>query len=314
MEIREIKREGVTLLQMNNGCLEVETAPGVGGKITGVKDLKTGYQFLWTNPGLPLKRLPVGSEYDPNFYGGIDELLPNDVPEEINGVSSPDHGELWTLPLEYGVTEKGIALWGELPLSGLRYRREMELSPDGPELLLRYRIENPTNMRKKFLWKFHAALEIEPGDEIVCPAKTAVAADPQWSRFGRAEPCAWPLIEGNRADVIPPKGSETEFLYLYDLAEGYMGLRRPRTVMAFSCRFDTRVLPYCWYFASYGGFCHHYTAVLEPCTTMPCSVREAAKLRQCSVLEAGDTLETEVRLFAGAEAQVAPCESGKNRL
>jgi hypothetical protein len=38
---------------------------------------------------------------------------------------------------------------------------------------------------------------------------------------------------------------------------------------------------------------------LEPCTTMPIAVNEAAKLGQCSVLEAGEAIETRVSIYVG---------------
>jgi hypothetical protein len=40
-------------------------------------------------------------------------------------------------------------------------------------------------------------------------------------------------------------------------------------------------------------------AILEPCTTMPLSVSEAAALGQCSVLESGEELSTQVEIYAG---------------
>ena len=69
--------------------------------------------------------------------------------------------------------------------------------------------------------------------------------------------------------------------------------------LTFAYTFDSAIFPYAWYFASYGGFDDHYTAILEPCTAMPLSVVEAAQLGQCSVLEAGQTLETQVTVYAG---------------
>lgn len=51
-----------------------------------------------------------GSTYDPNFYGGIDELFPNDIPEHINGVDSPDHGEIWTIPFEYSIHDSTLSI------------------------------------------------------------------------------------------------------------------------------------------------------------------------------------------------------------
>ena len=73
--------------------------------------------------------------------------------------------------------------------------------------------------------------------------------------------------------------------------------------MTFEYRFDTDVFPYAWYFASYGGFDGHVMAILEPCTTIPLSVGEAAALGQCSVLEAGEALETAVQIYAGPMAE-----------
>lgn len=302
MEQRELN--GERLLGMKNRFLEVEIAPGVGGKVVSLRDAATGYDFLWTNKDLPLKRLPVGSEYDPNFYGGIDELIPNDMPETIDGVDAPDHGELWTRAMDWAAEGDRLVLSAVLPRCGLRYRRSISLCPDAPALEIRYKIENPTGERRSFLWKFHAALNIEPGDEILCPAGKAVAADPEWTRWQDCAPFDWPHVQGQRADVVPSRDGTTDFLYLYDLKDGVMGWRRPSGDLAFCYRFDPAVFPYCWYFASYGGFFGHYTAVLEPCTAMPCSVNAASALRQCSVLEPGQKLETRVQICAGSARRV----------
>ena len=293
------------LLTMRNEYLQVEIAPEVGGRIVALQNLENGYQYLWRNSGLALERLPAGSEYDPNFYGGIDELLPNDMPEEINGLSYPDHGELWTHALDWKCQGEKIVLSGTLPICGLYYERTMQLSTAGPELLLGYRIVNPTESSRNFLWKFHAALDIRQGDQIICPARTAVVADAEWSRWKQSQPFSWPHVEGQRADIIPKKAEDTDFLYLYDLKAGYMGWSRPGEDLAFAYLFDKEVFPYCWYFASYGGFYRHYTAVLEPCTAMPCSVLEASASGQCSVLKAGESIETTVRIYAGKESELA---------
>ena len=89
-----------------------------------------------------------------------------------------------------------------------------------------------------------------------------------------------------------------DFFYLFDLREGRMAWRRPQEGLEFAYHFDTRVFPYAWLFASYGGFLGHYTVVLEPCAAMPISVNEAARKSQCSVLQPGETLETRVSIRA----------------
>ena len=299
MKISRRAQNGLTILRMENRCLALEVAPEVGGRILKLWDNRTGYQFLWKNPNLELEKLPAGSEYDPNFYGGIDELIPNDMPETVNGIDYPDHGELWTLSLQYELTPDGIQLDGVLPLSELSYHREIHFNSEGTGIILNYRIGNLTNRRRDFLWKLHAAMNLEPGDEILCPARTAMVVDPQWSKWTDSKPFPWPEIQKQRADIIPPADGTMDFLYLYDLQEGRMGWRRSGRNLAFEYQFDPAVFPYCWYFASYGGFFGHYTGVLEPCTAMPCSVNEASKLGQCSVLEPSQSFETTVHINAG---------------
>jgi hypothetical protein len=258
-----------------------------------------GHEFLWLNPKLALKRMPPGSEYDPNFYGGIDELLPNDLAEQWDDLHGLDHGELWTSELAWSAQEDRLVLSGLLPGCGLFYERHMALSEDCPRLECTYRITNRSRQRRRFLWKLHAALAVQEGDVVDCPARFGQVVDPAWSRFKSTAPFPWPMIDGRQAHVVPACNGTVDFFYLFDLREGQAAWRRPGTDLVFAYRFDQRVFPYCWLFASYGGFDGHYTVILEPCTAMPLSVRDAAGLHQCSVLEPEEVLETRVEIWAG---------------
>ena len=277
---RDLEIDDEPIVQMESDHLKVDVVPQIGGRIVNILEKSSGHRFLWHNQGLRLKALPPGSEYDPNFYGGIDELLPNDIPECVDRLDLPDHGELWTASLEDEIDGECLILRGVLPISGLRYERRMRLVSDQPVIVMDYRIENRSEQPRAFLWKLHAALEIEAGDQIVCPAKTARVVDLEWSRRKTLEPFCWPEIEGDRADIIPANDNTIEFFYLYDLKEGRVGWQRPSAGLEFSYRFDTEVFPFVWYFASYGGFDGHYTAILEPCTAMPILLNEASALGQ----------------------------------
>jgi hypothetical protein len=149
------------------------------------------------------------------------------------------------------------------------------------------------------MWKQHAALKIEPGDRIICPARVAQVGDLAWSRWRSLEPFNWPIIEGQRADLIPPPEGMCDFLFLYELEVGQMAWQNAAGTLTFVYFFEVKVCPYAWYFASYGGLDGHYAAILEPCTSMPLSVNEAARLGQCSVLEPGEKLETKLTIYAG---------------
>jgi hypothetical protein len=298
---RNLEQDGVPIVRMTSTHLQVDVAPSVGGRVVSVVERRTGHEFLWRNEGLRLELKPEGSEYDPNFYGGIDELLPNDLAERISGIDCPDHGELWTTPLRSEIVGNVLTLQGNLARSGLEYRREMRLREDGPWVEFEYRVTNTSSEARRFLWKLHAAVAVQEGDLVDCPAGTAQVVDPAWSRFKTREPFNWPDIEGHIGHVIPAKNGTMNFFYLFNLKAGRMFWRRPPAGLKFGYEFDTTVFPYAWLFASYGGFLGHYTIVLEPCTAMPISVNDASALNQCSCLEPGQVLETTVRLYAGPE-------------
>jgi hypothetical protein len=290
---------GLPLTRLGNAHLRVDVSPVTGGRITSIFHKPLEREFLWRNKRLPLRPSAPGSAYDPNFYGGIDEVIPGDLPETITGLECPDHGELWTLPLNAQIDGKSLVLEGRLPTWGLRYHKRISLRPDAPWIDLEYRIENVSGERRVFLWKLHPALAISPGDQIVCPARSAVAADPQWSRWKTTAPFAWPVIDDSRADIVPPADGTTDFLFLYDLPVGEITLRRPSVGCQFTISYDRKIFPYICYFASYGGFDGHYTAILEPCTAMPLSVNGAARLGQCSMLDVGERLDTRISIYAG---------------
>jgi galactose mutarotase-like enzyme len=285
----------VRLVRLENDHLHVDVAPEIGGRITSLYHKGLAREFLWRNPAVPLRPSAPGDPYDPVFYGGVDEVIPGDMPEQIGGLDNPDHGELWTLPLADRVEADALVLEGSLPRWGLHYRRRMRLHPGSPRLDVDYRIENRSGAQRVFLWKLHAALAVAPGDRIDCPAAEAAVADAQWSRWGDSPPFPWPIVQGQDASRIPPADGTTDFLFLYHFEEGRAALVSAGSRITIT--FDLQVFPYLCYFASYGGMDGLYTAVLEPCTAMPFSVNEAARLGQCSLLEPGQSIETRISYF-----------------
>ncbi len=145
-------------------------------------------EFLWSNADLPLQMQERGADYDSNFLGAVDELIPNDMSETIDGIAYPDHGELWTTPLQYVHKEDTITVYGNLELSGLSYSKTIYTDADSPTLYMDYAIKNTTDSPRHFLWKLHAALRIEAGDQLLTPARHAQVVDPAYSRFTDTAP------------------------------------------------------------------------------------------------------------------------------
>ena len=269
------------MVHLASDAIEVEIAPEVGARIVSFTDRQTGYQFLWRNPDLPLRLEKPGTPYDTNFFGGIDVLMPNDMPETIAGIECPDHGEVWTTPFAFKpLSECSVALTAHLPRFDFEIANIVEVIENSCRVFAR--VTNMGRQTVPFMWKLHAALAIQPGDAIDCAAEEFTPVDIHQSR--RKMPGKW---EG---ETVPTFDGSMEFLYLHPLWNGYISWQRREK--KFDIRFDRDVFPYAWYWASYGGFHGKHVAVLEPCTCMPKSVNEAHALGQCSVLAPGNSLET----------------------
>lgn len=290
----------IEVLAGENDSIKFKVAPGLGGKILSIYNKNIEKEFLWTNKNLSLEAKKPGADYDTNFWGGIDELIPNDIPETIDFISYPDHGELWTTPLNYNLFDNKISMFGKLKLSKLYYEKVMYLEKgNSPVIYLKYKIKNESNAKKYFLWKFHAALAIEEGDKLVTSAQNARIVYPDSSRYKNTEEFEWPIIENVDASVAPSYNNTNDFFYLYNLEQAEMQMISGKTNHLFGYQYNKEVFPYQWYFASYGGFLNHYTAILEPASSMPVSVNEAKEKGQCTVLECDQEINTIVRIYAG---------------
>src|SRR5450432_2999923 len=116
MKFSYYRLDELDIIAGENDYLKFGIAPAAGGKIVSIFNQQLQREFLWTQEGLPLRLLSAGAEYDTHFYGGMDELLPNDIPENIDGIDYPDHGELWTMSMEQDVSEDSLSVFGKLTL------------------------------------------------------------------------------------------------------------------------------------------------------------------------------------------------------
>jgi hypothetical protein len=107
--------------------------------------------------------------------------------------------------------------------------------------------------------------------------------------------------------VLPPTALVNEFQYATDLSEGWCALTDVTARVGFALSFDRNLLASCWLFASYGGWRDLYMVVLEPCTGYPVSVNDGVAQGTHRILEAGQTVECDVRatVFEGTSAAEA---------
>jgi len=159
-----------------NDAMRLEVVPALGGKIASLQCVRTGREWLWRNPHLPLRRPEPGGDYVGAFdSGGWDELLPTVAP--CTAAATPwgdrtltDHGELWCRP--WVAERDGAALRMTLddPALPMVFERTLRLASGDGALTLDYALTNRGDEALPYIWAAHPLIAIEPGMRIELPA------------------------------------------------------------------------------------------------------------------------------------------------
>jgi galactose mutarotase-like enzyme len=274
------------VITLENPEIRLTIRPDLGGRIDQLEDLKTGHSWLWHPSHYTpeaTRSLAIGACFDDEWTGGWDEVFPNDAAGSFQGRNLVDHGELWSQQWEIlNRSSLSITLGYQCQTVPVRVEKIIQLDLNRPQATMEYWFQNQSEEKVSFLFKHHAAIAIEAGDEILLPDCWVEPAFLEFSKLiGQPGKTRFPkaiAVNGESIDlrVIPPPSSQLqEFYYSFDLASGYCGIRNQRTQSALLMTFDTADFPYVWMFQSYGGWRDHYVIVVEPCTTMPFDLEEA---------------------------------------
>lgn len=301
---------GMQTILLENERLRVVIIPELGAKIWELIYKPKYRNLLWQHPRLKPRPLPFHSVYDDVFFGGWDELYPNDTAETINGEQEPDHGEIWTLPWEFALVkaseeEVTVHLWVDTAVHDSRMEKWITLRRGEAKLRFRHRLTNRGNQDMPFLWKLHAAVAVNEHSRIDLGAKTMYIEDFGPTRIGRTGvQYEWPYAiddQGNQVDmrrVLPESSGINEFQYGTELTGGWCAVTDTAARVGMGIAFDLAVFPSCWTFATYGGWRNLNTVILEPCTGYPVSVNDGIAANTHQTLKAGQTIETEVTAVA----------------
>lgn len=307
---------GLHAIVLENTLLRVILLPQVGGKIWQITYKPTDRDLLWQHPRLTPRSVPFGAVYDDVFFGGWDELFPNDLPEEINGERLPDHGEVWTLPWNADVVRNNgdevvLHLSVDTPISVVRIEKWITLRDGEAKLRMHHQISALSFHDQPFLWKLHAAMALGRDSRIDLPAHAMYVED-----FGPPRNHAtgvtytWPYltddqgVEHDMRSTLPTTAQINEFQYATELTDGWCAITHPHERLGFGLAFDRRVLPACWLFATYGGWRGLSTVILEPCTGYGVSLAEGIRNGTHQLLHPGDTISCDVvaTVFTGGSA------------
>ena len=300
---------GILQVGLENDALRLTILPELGGRLWSIIDLARDEEVLWHHPTLQPHAVAPGSGYDDAFAGGWDELFPSDRAVSLDGIAYPDHGEWWSQPWAWQVTEDAQALQLTLRGSGFATRhdavRTITLPRAGSGFTWRTRITNTGSAAIPYLWRHHPALPLRPGGRLELPPARveAIAEDPGAIS---APPFTWPrarLGDGTvrDLDLLPAADSgEVWMLYATDLPEGFARVTWPDTddgsAHGISFTFDPHMVSAVTTFATFGGWRYLQTILPEVGVGYPADLRAAVAAGTSGVLNAGETFDVEVQI------------------
>jgi len=179
LSVTRTQTEGFETIHVHTGVIELSLIPELGGKVSSLRDVRTGREWLWRHPRFPYKRVPHGGSYTAQSdTGGWDECFPSVAPCEYpsapwQGVAIQDHGELWSQSAEFEMDEQvdSVTLLTRSQGVVLPYTfiKKIDLAANSSLVRVNYEVRNESDQPINYVWCIHPLLAIEPGMELLLP-------------------------------------------------------------------------------------------------------------------------------------------------
>ncbi|MBR4503184.1 MAG: hypothetical protein IKP22_15070 [Clostridia bacterium] len=276
---------------MENTVLQSETLSAVfmprrGGKLASLVYRPAGMQMLAQPPGAypPLR---AGMPFGEGDASGFDDVFPSmgEAGKEGEWPPVPDHGMIWTSPMEASYTEGGLLL--HLWADGWDYRKTARLDED--TLRLRWEIRNDASAARPFCWVCHCLWQLDQDTVFLYPPSGREARDV-------LKPGA------PSCDVIPsppPDGSMAKFYFSRPLQTGQCGCIWPTRGVNMSMRWDAAELPYLGFWITNGGWRGDRNFAFEPGLSYYDTLSESSASGTLRTAGPGETVSFELMITLG---------------
>ena len=286
-------QDGFEAVQLNTGLLSLSVVPELGGKITSLRDLRTGREWLWRNPRLPYRRVAANSSYGALAdTGGWDECFPTVAACRYPsapwaGRAVPDHGELWSRVPAFEISQGAdsaslCTVWQGNPLP-YRFERQVHATAGSACLRVDYTVSNQGQAPLQFIWSIHPLLAIEPGMQLRLPPEARFNCwTSQPANRLAAAGLSFPLSLGGYDLATLPGPTAGLALKLWSdplpAGQGWASLRAQNGSL--HMRWDPALLPQVGFWLNLGGWAGdggepYYNLGLEPCIGAQDSLAEA---------------------------------------
>jgi hypothetical protein len=295
--------KGQQAVVLESDILKVIVLPRRGGKTASILHKPKGFELL-AQPSGEYPPLVPGMDFSKGDACGFDDAFPSIDGEKVmvdgKAIIYPDHGEIWTMPMEAALGVDSILLVGESTILPYRYQKEIRLN--GDNVCYHYDITHTGGVPFPCLWACHGLTRYEPDMQLLYPSGMAFAqnvlAGPELGETGVSHP-----LTGGAYNfaAVPAKESRTMVKYYLQgrCPEGRCGIYYPTQGVACEMEFDHTALPYLGFWLTAGGYRGEYNCAFEPATGYYDSISRASKSGTAVVLSPGQTLSFSLsyRLF-----------------
>lgn len=293
-------------IQLENEEIIAVVYPRYGGKISSFRSRNGEREWFWNNPVLELQAVEYGAPFDDNFYGGMDELFPNDLPTQINGMQLPDHGEFWSQAWDYDLIQEDnrwiLRMNMELRNYRVNIERRIYLTLNG--MVIENTLTNLSDASFPYMWVLHPAFKIGPMFRFHFPKGKVIVESELNGRVGKGTPVfIWPGTElGMDLSEVPERNGGLESYYITDISDGKFVLEDTESREAMIVEFPLNIFPHMWLFMPLGGWRDHYVAVIEPSSGYPSDLVEAVNNGTHSLLK-GKSSMTAIITFSTVSSE-----------
>ncbi len=297
-----IESGGVEQISVENDLIKLIFLPGIGGKMIGLINKKTGTNFL-------LEPQNIDKNYEPAFHGasfqnydtsGFDECFPTVETSSITTAEGkeillPDHGELWSKPWSFRKVDDSTLI-GSVTGTDLNYTFNKKIRIEGNRVIIDYKVENNGESPVPYIWAAHPLFKVEPGDEIYLTdeIQNVLLYWSSDSMLGsKGDQLEWPFINSvNDFSVVPDKnfGKAVKLFSEKLTMPAWTALHKKTKKESLLISFDTIANPYLGIWLCYGGWPEersekHLTIALEPTNAGSDSLSAAVEKNSAGIIE-----------------------------
>lgn len=282
--------------------------PSQGGKLTSLKAVATGREYLAQRRGETYRKLGLDTNYVDAECAAYDDMFPTIDPWEspdgpLAGKPYLDHGEVSRTPAEFTLGETAVDTFMRSQFLPFTFEKRITENSRGG-IRIDFTATNTGDVDMDCIWAAHFMAMAEEGGSVISPyrdgdrAEIVFATDAE--KFGkRNDVITLPYgIDGKtRVDVSGKheEGTANAWKYYYSekAPHGYLGYFYPSDGSRVMFHFDPQEVPYAGVWMNDGNGAalgEYHNAALEICTgsfDRPDTARERG---QYSVLPAGKAL------------------------